>query len=95
MSFFLILMPFFMVHSKTYQKVSVDKLNASSSLNQANSGEFFPHNILNENSNPWIEGKSSDGIGEYVDMHFTTSFRFNRISIINGFNDKIKFKKYN
>ncbi len=44
---------------------------------------------------PWIEGKSSDGIGESVDMHFTSSFKFNRISIINGFNDKIKFKKYN
>jgi hypothetical protein len=92
-SLFMILIPFLVFSSKALPKSSIDTIKVSSTLNYVKSGMYYPHNIFNRSPSPWISGKS--GVGEYVDINFIDSFKFDRLRVINGYNDKKLFGKYN
>lgn len=81
-------------------EAKISKIKASSILNQYSSAQFYPQNLFkvsnfDNNSNPWVEGKDDDGIGEFVEIEFDSIININKFSIINGFNNPAHFYKNN
>ncbi|MCP4136402.1 MAG: hypothetical protein GY754_35860 [bacterium] len=91
--------------TKDYAKLAnIERINASSILNENKNVNFYPHNILKHNlykfpdnniTNPWIEGKTDEGIGEYIEIQFDRVVTFDKIAVINGFNNEKWFNKNN
>jgi hypothetical protein len=81
------------------QIAAITSIKASSILNDNITTRYYPHNIIRPQhgkiSIPWAEGKTNEGIGEFIEIQYSEVITFDKIAIINGFNDIEWFTKNN
>ncbi len=79
-------------------KVSIKSITASSTLEAKMTSKYSSKNIFKPytmNSIPWSEGKSDDGVNEYIEVTFSQPILFNKLMIVNGFNNSRWYKQNN
>ena len=66
----------------------IKTLKSSSTLDSdlGENCDYYPYYCIDrDNMTAWVEGDSSDGIGEWIEFDLDTEYEINRIDIINGY----------
>jgi len=74
--------------------VFVKKVTATSTL-EPSKATYRSHNLMDQTSSSWCEGKKDDGIGQSVTIHLEKKKRITSLYIKNGFGLKKYFKANN
>ena len=81
--------------SPALEPVEITAVRASSTLPPSGDVTFAPDNLVDgDPRTAWIEGASSDGAGEWVELQLAEAVAVTRILLLNGYQRSERFAQY-
>lgn len=77
------------------EPAQVTLVKASSTLPPSKAGDYKAENVLTNDGQPWVEGSSGGGAGEWLEFTFDTEREIHSVQICNGYHKSEKAFKNN